>query len=75
MLKGRANDGVTTAGYGLGRLSTRAPGPTFALAFEGTQLGPLAGAEFALATDRLDESVDVVAAVVIGDLVIGLDVP
>src|SRR3954465_12292618 len=55
-------------------ISTRAPGPTLALAFEGAQLGPLPGAEFALATDRLDESVDVVAAVVIGVLVIGLDV-
>src|SRR4051812_22175557 len=57
-------------------VSTRAPGPTLALALalEGTQLGPLPGAEFALATYRLDESVDIVAAVVIGDLVIGLDV-
>src|SRR3954462_11721853 len=74
MLMGRASDGAITAEYGLGRLSTRALGPTLALAFEGAQLGSFLSAEPALAPYRLDESVDIVAAVMIGDLVIGLDV-
>lgn len=41
----------------------------------GSLLGPLARACQALAADRLDERLDVIAAVVIGDLVPQLDVP
>lgn len=41
---------------------------------ERAQLGSLFSAEFALATDCLDKGVDIVAAIVIGDFVTGLDV-
>ena len=40
----------------------------------GSFLGPLARARQALATDRLDEGLDVVAAVMVGDFVSRLDV-
>ena len=50
------------------------PCPTLAFALERAQLGSLPGASLALAAHVPDESVEIIAPIVIGDLVPGLDV-